>query len=248
MLTLCGFSLSNYYNKVKLALLEKGVPFEEELCKPGTAEEAVLSSSPLGKVPFIRTPQGSLCESQVILDYLESAYPAVPLLPADAWQRAKVLELVTFVELHLELVARELYPQAFFGGTVSEANQARIRKQLVKNIAGFKRLAKFAPYLAGETFTQADCAAWVSLPLVGMASKIVLGEDLLVAADIAWKPYATLISQRPSAQRVTADRKADQDRLAASKGKGVSRPQAGATPGVPGAGRAAARAAATSLR
>ena len=31
MLTLCGFSASNYYNKVKLALLEKGLPFTEEL-------------------------------------------------------------------------------------------------------------------------------------------------------------------------------------------------------------------------
>ena len=26
MITLCGFAISNYYNKVKLALLEKGVP------------------------------------------------------------------------------------------------------------------------------------------------------------------------------------------------------------------------------
>jgi len=31
MLKLCGFASSNYYNKVKLVLLEKGVPFEEEL-------------------------------------------------------------------------------------------------------------------------------------------------------------------------------------------------------------------------
>ena len=31
MLTLCGFAASNYYNKVKLALLEKDIPFEEEL-------------------------------------------------------------------------------------------------------------------------------------------------------------------------------------------------------------------------
>ncbi|MEZ7814931.1 MAG: glutathione S-transferase, partial [Burkholderiaceae bacterium] len=29
MLKLCGFSASNYYNKVKLALLEKQVTFEE---------------------------------------------------------------------------------------------------------------------------------------------------------------------------------------------------------------------------
>ncbi len=31
MLKLCGFAASNYYNKVKLALLEKNVPFEEVL-------------------------------------------------------------------------------------------------------------------------------------------------------------------------------------------------------------------------
>lgn len=31
MLTLCGFSASNYYNKVKLALMEKQIPFEEKL-------------------------------------------------------------------------------------------------------------------------------------------------------------------------------------------------------------------------
>ena len=34
-LKLCGFSASNYYNKVKLQLLEKGVPFEEELVWTG---------------------------------------------------------------------------------------------------------------------------------------------------------------------------------------------------------------------
>ena len=31
MLKLAGFAASNYYNVVKLALLEKGVPFEEQL-------------------------------------------------------------------------------------------------------------------------------------------------------------------------------------------------------------------------
>ncbi|MBI5257134.1 MAG: glutathione S-transferase family protein [Burkholderiales bacterium] len=220
MITLCGFGLSNYYNKVKLALLEKGIPFQEELCMTGSSDESVLSASPLGKVPFIRTEQGGLCESQAILDYLEAAYPAVPLLPQDPWQRAKVHELVTFVDLHLELVARELYAQAFFGGKVDETTQARVRKLLTKNIAGFKRLAKFSPYLAGEHFTQADCAAWVSLPLVAMASKIVLGEDLLVAGGIDWKPYVALVGQRPSAQKVTADRKADQERAAAAKKPG----------------------------
>ena len=82
---------------------------------------------------------------------VENARAAQPEWAATNPQR-RVRVLMKF----LELVARELYPQAFFGGTVSEAHQQRVRKLLTKNIAGFKRLARFAPYLAGEQFTMAD--------------------------------------------------------------------------------------------
>jgi len=220
MITLYGFAISNYYNKVKLALLEKGIPFEESLVMTHSTDEAVLSASPLAKVPFIRTAQGSLCESQVILDYLEALQPTPALLPADPFAAAKVHELITFIELHLELVARELYGQAFFGGTVSEGTKERVRKSLLKNITAFKRLANFAPYVAGATFTQADCSAWASLPLIAMSCKSVLGEDLLTAGGIDWKPYAKLIGERPSAVRVAADRKAAQGQMAALKSQG----------------------------
>jgi glutathione S-transferase len=216
VITLCGFSLSNYFNKVKLVLLEKGIPFTEERVMTKSKDEAVLACTPLGKVPFIRTEHGALCESQVIVEYLDAIEPKHPLTPADPFAAAKVRELVTFIELHLELVARELYGQAFFGGTVDEATKDRARKLLTKHIAGFKRLAKFSPYVAGDTFTQADCSAYVNLPLVAMASKAVLGDDLLAAAGVDWKSYVKLIGERPSAQRVAADRKADAERAAAA--------------------------------
>ena len=215
MLVLCGTPISNYYNKVKLALLEKGVPFTEERVGTHSKDEAVLACTPLGKIPFIRTEHGGLCESQAILDYLEAVHPQPPLVPADPWQAAKVRELVTFIDLHIELVARELYPKAFFGGEISENNAERVRKLLVKNIAGFKRLARFAPYVAGDSFTQADCAAFASQPLVSMATKKVLGEDLLGSAGIEWKSYSALVGARPSAQKVVADRKAEMERAAA---------------------------------
>jgi glutathione S-transferase len=210
MITLCGFSLSNYYNKVKLVLLEKGIPFTEQLVRTASTDEAVLAASPLAKIPYILVDGQALCESQVIVDYLEARYPTPALVPADPFAAAKVRELCTLVDMHLELVARDLYAQAFFGGTVSEGTQNRARKLLTKNIAGFKRLARFAPYVAGDTFTVADCAAFVSLPLVALASKNVLGEDLVAAAGIDWKGYSKLIGERPSAQQVAADRKRDQ--------------------------------------
>ena len=209
MLTLCGFPVSNYYNKVKLALLEQGVPFAEETVMTKSTDEAVLGASPLGKIPFIRTEQGGICESQAIMDYIESTWPQPALMPADAFGQAKVRELITFIDWHLEIVARQLYGQAFFGGAaLSDSDKARIHGQLVTHIKGFKRLAKFSPYVAGSMFTQADCAAFASLPLVGMATKAVYGEDILLAQGVDYKSYMKLIGERPSAQKVMADRKA----------------------------------------
>jgi len=217
MITLCGFALSNYYNAVKLALLEKGLPFTEERVTTGRSDEDLLAASPLAKIPFVRTPQGPLCESVAILEYLEAAHPQPALLPADPYAAAKVRELIIFINLHLELVARELYGQAFFGAQASEATQARVRRQLERNIPALRRLAKFAPYVAGERFTLADCVAYVNLPLVALSTRSVLGSDLLAEQGIDWKAYVKTVGQRPSAQRVDADRKAEQEAMAAAK-------------------------------
>jgi glutathione S-transferase len=149
-----------------------------------------------------------VCESQAILEYIDTAYPSPALLPADPFAAAKVRELGIYVDLHLELVARELYGQAFFGGTISDSAKDRVRKQLTKNIAAFKQLAKFAPFVAGDTFSQADCSAYVNLPVIGMASKAVFGEDLLIAGGVDYKPYLKMVSERPSVQKSDADRKA----------------------------------------
>lgn len=217
MLKLCGFAVSNYYNKVKFALLEKGVEFEEELVWTDRSPE-LLARSPLGKVPFLETEQGVLCESQVLMEYIEEAYPEKPLMPADPFAAAKVRELITFLELHLELVARELYAEAFFGGKVSDEIKARTQKLLTRNAKAFGRLAKFSPYIAGAEFTMADCAGMVHLPLVSMASKIIYGEDVL--ADLPVREYTKMLGQRPTAQCVNADRKANQELMMKMKGAG----------------------------
>ncbi len=104
---------------------------------------------------------------------------------------------------------------------MSDANKVRVQKLLARNIAAFQRLAKFGPYLAGPDFTLADCAAYVSLPLVAMTTKAIYGEDALQAVGVDWKSYIKLIEQRPSAQKVTADRKADQAASVAARAAAV---------------------------
>lgn len=211
MLKLVGFAVSNYYNKVKISLLEKGVPFDEEL-NWATKDPQTLDASPLGKVPFLITDQGPLAESQVIIDYIEAKYPLPALVPVDPYKAAKVRELCTFLELHLELVARRLYPFAFFGTERNEGVAVAVRKELERNIAAFSKLTKFSPYIAGDSLTIADCAAYVHLPVLVMATKAVYGEDLLAALPV--KPYLALMGERASIQKVNADRKANQAMMA----------------------------------
>ena len=90
MLKLCGFHISNYHNKIRIALLEKGVPFEEDAgCTPSQKDEFV-ARTPMGKVPFLELDGGRrLSESQAICEYLEEAYPQKPLYPRDPFERAK---------------------------------------------------------------------------------------------------------------------------------------------------------------
>jgi glutathione S-transferase len=213
MLKLCGFHISNYHNKVRIALLEKGVPFEEDsTCTPSQKDEFV-ARSPMGKVPFLELDDGRrLAESEVIAEYLEEAYPQKPLLPKDPFERGKVRELVTVMELHLELPARRLYREVFFGGKISDEVKQSAQKDLAKGVRALKMLVKFDPYIAGAELTIADCAAFVHLPLVSLATKLAYGRDVL--EDIApLKPYLKMLGERPAFAKVNQDRKAAQAAL-----------------------------------
>jgi glutathione S-transferase len=208
MITLCGFALSNYYNKVKLALLEKEVPFEEKLVWVDRSP-ALMEKSILGKIPYFEIGDQVICESQVMAEYLEDAYPQKPLLPADPIERAELRHLIMFMELHLELVARELYGEAFFGGKVSDETKVRVEKILKRNTAAFGKLAKFAPFVAGSTFTLADCVALAHLPMVGQATKAIYGVDML--ADYPIRDYVKKLGERTTVQKVDADRRTNRE-------------------------------------
>jgi glutathione S-transferase len=216
MLRLCGFHISNYHNKVRIALLEKGIEHvDDSSCKP-SQDETFLARSPMGKVPFLELDDGRrLAESDVILEYLEEAYPQKPLLPKDPWERAKVRELTAFLELHVELVVRRLYP-LLFGRTITDETKQAVEKVLPRGIRAFRALARFDPYLAGRELTLADCAAFVHLPVVSIATKMAYGRDFLDELPQA-KPYIKMLGERPAFKRVNEDRKSAQAALAATK-------------------------------
>jgi glutathione S-transferase len=207
VIKLCGFRISNYHNKVRIALLEKGIAFEEDCEVRPSQNEEYLAKSPMGKVPYLQVDGTLIRESGVILEYLEEAYPEKPLLPKDPLERARARELVTFIELHLELVARRMYGMLGGGKPVSDETRQRVEKDLAKGVRALKALAKFDPFIAGKELTIADCAAFVHLPLVTLVTKNFFGRDFL--EDIPQlKPYLKMLGERPAFAIVNEDRRA----------------------------------------
>lgn len=207
MIRLCGFRISNYHNKVRIALLEKGIAHEEDEGVKPSQKDDYLAKSPMGKVPYLEVDGERIRESAVILEYLEDAYPEKPLLPKDPLARARVREIVVFLELHLELVVRRLYGGLFFGGSFSDETKRQVEKDLAKGVRALKAVARFEPFIAGNELSIADCAAFAHLPIVSLVGKQAYGRDFL--EDIPpLKAYLKMLGERPAFARVNEDRKA----------------------------------------
>ncbi|CAD5204023.1 glutathione S-transferase family protein [Pseudomonas sp. FEN] len=206
MLKLYGFAVSNYYNMVKLALLEKGLPFEEVLFYPTQSPES-LAISPRGKVPVLGIEQGFINETGVILPYLDDTQSGRKLLPADPFLRARVLALAKEIELYIELPARASFGEAFFGMPVPEAIKEKTRAELLLGFASLKRHGAFAPYVAGSEFSVADIYFLYSVDLACAVGQKLFGIDFMAEMPEA-KALLERLQQWPNVQRIAADKEA----------------------------------------
>jgi len=210
-LKLHGFPASNYYNIVKLALLEKNLPFEDVRVYTGAGPRYrpdYLAQSPLGKVPCLQTERGFLTESRCILEYLDDAYPAQPLFPAEPFARAKVRELTQIIDLYMELPARRVIGNYFARRPAPERVANEVRELIGKAANAVRLLARFDDFLLGDRFSAADVAATIHFPMVRAVVKSVLAYDPL--ADIpGLDAYLARMEQRPTVQRVRADQSAN---------------------------------------
>ena len=204
MITLHGFPASNYYNIVKHALLYKEVPFQEELIFAGS--DALLTVSPVGKVPAITTDDGvSLSESSVICDFIEETYPDTPLYPESATERAIVRQIMKIAELYFELPSRRLIPYVFSGTDAPEAVKEEVRQVITRGIPALNRLCQFSPWIAGKELTMADIYMHYVNVVVKACASTQLDWDVL--AEIPdMKEWNETMSQSDIAKKIEADR------------------------------------------
>jgi glutathione S-transferase len=200
MIKLYGTTISNYYNTAKLALVEKDLPFEEVSIMPSQDPE-VLAASPMGKVPYIEVDGATLIETNVIFDYLEDIQPHPTLYPNDPWAKAKAKEIIRVVELYLDLPARRHLGTVYFGAPVDQTAYEQVRPALDKGLRALKQLARFEPYIAGDTFTFADIAAYFQLRFTNLHTAKIYNWDITdTVPELA--AYLAMVSERPSVNAV----------------------------------------------
>ncbi len=207
MIKLHGMTYSNYYNMVKAIMIEKGMEFEEVHVLPNQEPDFLLKS-PMGKVPLLETEQGFLTETGVMIDYIDSLDVGASLYPADPFLRAKVKELIRHLELYIELPARRLYGDVFFGNPATEELKAQVKQQLEKGFGSLRQLAKFDPYLAGKDLSYADFYYRFSVALATIVCKKALSWNALNELPNI-KALLDLMGERESIQKVLADQARD---------------------------------------
>ncbi|TLU66199.1 glutathione S-transferase family protein [Thalassotalea litorea] len=207
MIILHGFAASNYYNLVKHVLLYKEIPFQENLIY--STSDKLLTISPAGKVPAITTANGHhISESSVICDFIEEAYPAKPLYPAEAGERATVRQIMKIAELYLELPSRRLIRYALSGTAAPEALQDEVRQVLNRGIGAMQRLCQFSPWIAGKQLTMADIYVYYVNTIVDSFASSQLNWDILDEIP-GMKEWHNSMSKSAIAKSVDADRAAN---------------------------------------
>lgn len=213
---LYGAALSNYYNMVKLSLLEKGVDFEEVHVPPSQDPE-YLQKSPMGKIPCIETGEGWLSEAAVIMDYLEDVVPTPALFPAGAYERARTRQIMSITELYIELPARRHVPSLLFGAPRSEDAVTEVRPAVEAGLAALARTARFSPYVAGADFSFADIYAYYAFGLASIVMKGVYEWEIIPEVPGLAECLA-LTGERETTRQCDAAQQAAREALRASRG------------------------------
>jgi glutathione S-transferase len=123
--------LSPYGQKVKIALMEKGVSFET--VQPGgigsgNADGAFAAASPRGEVPALVDRGLAVFDSTVILEYIDERWPEPALLPAAPGERARVRMLEDALDTHFEAITWGLSEIQNFGRATGALAETMLRR------------------------------------------------------------------------------------------------------------------------
>lgn len=125
--TLIGNPVSPYVRKVLAACALKGVEVRLDPLTPFMGDDDFETLSPLRRIPVWLEGDVVLCDSSVILQYIEETRPGPSLWPADPVERARARFIEELADTRLfDLLGWKLFFQLalkprFFGGETDQA-------------------------------------------------------------------------------------------------------------------------------
>lgn len=203
MIKLFEHPLSPYAQKVKIALIEKGIPFEvamPDLLSGG--DEAFRAANPRLEVPALVDGDATVYDSTIILEYLEDKWPTPALLPTTPIERARARTLEEICDTQYEAVNWGLFEIRVFGrakGELAEAMIARAGTQIDGLNAHLERALGDADHFNGKDFGWADLAV---VPHVNAAAGV---NGFPPPAGSRLARWLDRVRERPSVQRVVGE-------------------------------------------
>ena len=170
------FPLCPFSRKVRLALAEKGVPFELVRAIPWDAGDAFYALNPSGRTPVLHdeAKRVTLSDSRAICEYLEETEDKAPLILGTAAGRAEIRRLVA------------LFDEQFFGEVTLPLLNERMKKRLFLRASPDSKVLREAMRLAHEHLDYIDWLIdnrrWLSGAQLSLA-------DFAAAAQISVAEY-----------------------------------------------------------
>jgi glutathione S-transferase/RNA polymerase-associated protein len=196
--------LSPYVQKVKIAMIEKGIPFEVEMPNLLAAggDDAFRAANPRLEVPALVDGDATVYDSTIILEYLEDKWPTPPMLPAAPIDRARARTLEEICDTQYEAVNWGLFEIRVFGrakGALAESMIARAGEQ----IAGLN--AHLDRSLGGRDWFNGAAFGWADLSIIPHVNAAAAVNGFPPPAGSALARWLDRMRERPSVQRVSEE-------------------------------------------
>ncbi len=199
--------LSPFARKVRLVLAEKRLPFELRYEKVWERRPEYLELNPACTIPTLLEDNGlAVPDSAVICEYLEEAYPDVPLLGRTLAERVEVRRLVAWFDGKFnQEVSRNLlgekYMKRLAGRGNPDATALRVGyASLRHHLEYIGWLAETRKWLGGAAISLADFAAAAHLSALDFAG------DVDWTASAGARDWYARMKSRPCFRGVLADR------------------------------------------
>ncbi len=194
MFKLISATPSPYARKVRIALAEKGLPFQLLTEVPWDSTTSTPRHNPLEKLPVLLLEDGSsVYESSYILQYLELKHPQVPLLPddTDGWLAARKLEVLC--DGVCDAVVLSLFEKTRAGGGSPEW-LARQRRKIDGGVAEMAKIVGSRRWAVGDRFGLGDIAVGTAVGYLSVRFQEMPWRTLYPSLAL----FSDRLEQRPS--------------------------------------------------